>query len=251
MDAARSRVNDMMNSAEGDLLANDVPASQTYLTDAWDWLQARCETAGVQTFIRSVPIYGIPARATDDVANECHITWEGCSDGVNQYETPALPQDMISPKSIWRRPSSAGAPITVNTSNMELMEHATDGLPVVLDCNVVDWRDDGIYFYGANYAQDWKFRYSAYRPPLDITRPNDKVTIMMCEDCLGARIAFEFASARGSAQTSALEAWSESALLTIPKRATRIKMRQSIRRQPYSRGNNTNNRWYPNIPANS
>lgn len=244
MDAARSRVNDMMNDTTGDLLANDAPASQTYLTNAWDWLQARCDTAGVQTFIKSVVLAGIPARSTDDVANESWITWEGCSDGANQFDGPLLPQDMISPKSIWRRMSVAG----VNTSPFNLMTQATDGLPVFLDCNQYDWRDDGIYFYGADYAQDWKFRYSAYRPPLDITQPDSLVPIMMSKDCLGARVAFEFANARGAAQAPAMEAWAETAFNTISQRATRIKARQNIRRQGYS--GRSNNRCYPNIPTN-
>jgi hypothetical protein len=247
MESARARVNDMMNDVNGDLLSNDAPYAQTYLTSAWDWCQARCDTAGVQTFIRSVVLSGIPMRSNNDVGNEGWITWSGCSDGVFQFSSPVLPQDMISPKSIWRRrsvaPNSDGSS-SINPSGFELMSQAVDGLPAYLDCNVYDWRDDGIYFYGADYAQDWKFRYSAYRPPLVITRPDDQVPIMMCKDCLGARVAFEFASARGAAQAPAMEAWAETAFNTISQRATRIKQRQSIRRQGYTSGRGCN---YPNI----
>jgi hypothetical protein len=250
MNVARARVNDMMNGVEGDLLANDVPASQTYLTAAWKWYQARCDTAGVQTFIRSVLIYGIPKRASNDVGNESCMSWSGCTDGVNQFETPALPQDMISPKSIWRRrfvtPNAEGAQV-LNTDAFQLMEQAVDGLPVIFDCNVYDWREDGIYFYGTNYAQDWKFRYSAYRASLDISKPDSIVPMMMCEDCLGSRVAFEYANARGAAQASTMEAWAETAFNTTSQRATRIKQRQSIRRQPYSRGAGGGNRWPVNF----
>ncbi|SRR5258708_4704742 len=243
MNTARARVNDMMNDSSGDLLTNDAPYAQTYLTSAWKWYQARCDTAGVQTFIRSVPIYGIPARSNNDVSNEGWITWSGSSDGVFQFATPVLPQDMISPKSIWRRRAvGAGA---VNSNIFELMTQAIDGLPVYLDCNVYDWREDGIYFYGADYVQDWKFRYSAYRAALVITRPTDLVPMMMCEDCLGARVAFEFANARGATQAPAMEAWAETAFNTTSQRATRIKQRQSIRRQGYS-GRDSHNR-YPHI----
>jgi hypothetical protein len=129
------------------------------------------------------------------------------------------------------------------------MAQAVDGLPTHLDCNVYDWREDGIYFYGADYAQDWKFRYSAYRPNLDITQPDSLVSMMMCEDCLGSRIAFEFANARGAVQAPAMQAWAETAFNTTSQRATRIKQRQSIRRQGYSRGSGFN-RNYPNIPTN-
>jgi hypothetical protein len=241
MNVARSRVGDMMNDAEGDLLTNDAPYAGTYLNSAWEWYQARCDTAGVQTFIRSVGIFGLPARSNDDVSNEGWITWTGCSDGVFQFDTPTLPQDMISPKSIWRRKSTG----SINPAEFELMEQAIDGLPARLDCNVYDWREDGIYFYGANYAQDWKFRYSAYRAALDITRPDDLVPMMMCKDCLGARVGFEFANARGATQAPAMEAWAETAFNTTSQRATRIKQRQSIRRQGFSTGSGHNR--YPHI----
>jgi hypothetical protein len=250
MNVARARVNDMMNDATGDLLTNDAPYAQTYLTSAWKWYQARCDTAGVQTFIRSVPIYGIPPRSNNDVSNEGWITWAGSSDGVFQSDTPILPQDMISPKSIWRRRSmgfGSDGSMSINPHGFELMTQAVDGLPAYLDCNVYDWREDGIYFYGANYAQDWKFRYSAYRAPLVITRPADLVPMMMCEDCLGSRVAFEFANARGATQAPAMEAWAETAFNTTSQRATRIKQRQSIRRQGYSGRTSQGHNRYPHI----
>jgi hypothetical protein len=253
MDIARARVNDMMNGAEGDLLANDVPSSQAYLTAAWKWYQARCDTAGVQTFKRTVPIFGIPVRASNDVAYECWITWGGCSDGVNQFELPTLPVDMISPKSIWRRPNvPAGDDISNIASNMarfELMFQATDGLPPYLDPNWYEWRDDGLYLYFETYVQDLKLSYSAYRSPLDLSQPNNVVPMMFCEDCLGARVAFEFANARGADQAPAMAAWAETAFNTTSQRASRIKGRQSIRRQGYS-GRLSNRYSYPNIPPN-
>jgi hypothetical protein len=245
MNIARARVNDMMNDTSGDLLSNDSPASQTYLTAAWKWYQARCDTAGVQTFIKTIPIFGIPLRSVNDTAYEAWITWAGCSDGVNQFDGPVLPVDMISPKSLWRRRavSASSEGINVNNSPFCLMSQATDGLPAYFDCNVYDWRDDGLYFYGDCYAQDLKLRYSAYRPPLDITKPDSQVPMMMCEDCLVARVAFEFANARGAAQASTMEAWAETAFSTTGTRAGRIKQRQSIRRQGYTRGNGAGYRY--------
>jgi hypothetical protein len=249
MNIARARVNDMMNDAIGDELANDVPASQVYLSAAWKWFQSRCDTAGVQPFTQVAMLYGIPARASNDLGNECSISWAACSDGVNTFGGPLLPQDMIAPKSVWRRqyqqPDSNGAQ-TLNSSPLCLMTQAPDGLPVWMDTNTIDIRDDAIYFYGELYAQDWKFRYSAYRPALDITQPTAQIPMMMCEDCLGARIAFEFASARGAVQAPAMEAWAETAFNTVTQRAARIKMRQTIRRRGYT-GRNTFTRTYPNI----
>ena len=250
MNTARARVNDMMNGTEGDLLANDAVASQTYLTAAWRWYQARCDTAGVQTFKKVAVLHGLPSRANNDPANECWVNWNGCSDGLFQFDTPTLPVDMISPKSFWRRQYLAdgdGSP-SVNMNRFELMSQATDCLPPHIDCNVYDWRDDGLYFYGAHFPQDFKMSYSAYRPALDITRPDSIVAMMMCEDCLGARVAFEFANARGAAQAASMEAWAETAFNTTGMRSNKIKQRQSIRRQGYS-GRFSGQR-YQNLPTN-
>lgn len=247
MNIARMRVNDMMNGTEGDLLANDAPASQTSLTAAWRWYQARCDTAGVQTFKKVITLFGVPRRATNDVAFESWITWTGYSDGVNQFDSPVLPSDMISPKSFWRRRTMSigdDGIIPPNDAGFCLMVQAVDGLPVVMDCNVYEWRDDGLYFYAAEYAQDIKMSYSAYRPALNISLPDSQIPMMFCEDCLGSRVAFEYASSRGATQAPAMEAWAETAFGTIAQRATRIKGRQSIRRISYTgRGGNNGYRW--------
>jgi len=228
MNNARSRVNDMINDATGDLLADDVPASQTYLTSAWQWLQRMCATAGVETFKRETTLFGIPARASEDIANQSWITWSGCYDGVQQYETPGLPQDMILPLSLWRRQSGT-------TAYFLQMILANDGLPRLFDTNIFDWREDGVYFYGELWPQDFQLRYSAYRAPLDITRPTDPVPIMMCDDCMGWRVAFEFANARGSDQAPQLKGLADDAFTTIKQGSTQRRQRQNLRRQPYNR----------------
>jgi hypothetical protein len=238
MNNARSRVNDMINDAAGDLLADDIPASQTYLTSAWNWLQRQCATAGVETFKRELTIYGVPQRASQDVANQSWITWLGCSDGVNQFEQPCLPQDMILPLSLWRRMSGT-------TSYFLLMLLANDGLPRVFDTNIFDWREDGLYFYGDMWPQDFQLRYSAYRPTLDITKPQTTVPIMMCDDCMGWRIAFEFANARGSDQAPQLKGLADDAFTTIKMGSTQRRQRQNLRRQPYNRRNSGRGFGYP------
>lgn len=229
MNVARARVNDMMNDANGDLLPNDAPYAQTYLSAAWRWYQDKCSTVGVETLIRVAVLEGIPARASNDAADESWVTWAGCSDGEGQFDSPALPQDLIQPLSIWRRMSG----------NLDFlaspMTQATDGLPVLMDTHVFDWRDDGMYFFGEQYAQDFKLRYSAYRADLNVLLPDSLVPMMRCEDCLGARVAFEFASARGAAQAPAMEAWAEKAFAEgAGSRTNRRKQRQNIRRVGYS-----------------
>jgi hypothetical protein len=238
MNNARSRVNDMINSASGDLLTDTTPASQVYLTSAWNWLQRQCATAGVETFRREETIFGIPKRFTQDVANQSWITWLGSSDGVNQSQQPRLPIDMILPLSVWRR--QAGT-----ISYFQPMILANDGLPRIFDTNVFDWREDGLYFYGEQWAQDFLLRYSAFRPPLNILMPLTSVPIMMCDDCMGWRVAFEFANARGSDQAPALKAMADDAFTVIKMGTTQRRMRQNLRRQPYNRRGPSRGAGYP------
>jgi hypothetical protein len=225
MRAARARVGDMMNDVDGDLLTDDAPYSQTYLTAAWNWLQRKCATAGVETFIREITLRCLPRRADMDPAHQAWIGYSGCSDGVFEYEWPRLPQDLILPLSIWRRQASTALPFA-------LMLQAADGLPRVIDPNVHDWRDDALYYYAEMYSQDLQIRYSAYRRPLDLTKPDSLVPIMMCEDCLGARVGFEYAHARGSAQMGAMKAWADEAFEEIRLGTARRRQRRSFRRKP-------------------
>jgi hypothetical protein len=115
------------------------------------------------------------------------------------------------------------------------MTQAQDGLPRWFDFNVYDWRHDGLYFSAPAYQRDLLIRYSAALIDLDITLPDQQVPIMMCEDALGSRVAFEFANARGAVQAPSVKQWADDAFEIIVQRTTRRKMRQSIRRKPYSR----------------
>lgn len=233
MNVARARVGDMLDSPDGTLLTNDAPYSQTYLSAAWAWYQDECNNNGIELQTREATITGFPMRATDDVALQCWITWMGSSDGVLQYDYPALPPDLANPLSVWRRQSG-------QTNCFQLMTQAKDGLPRYLDSNVYDWRENGFYFYGAQYAQDFLFRYSTYWQDLDITQPTQQVPMLGCENALGARVAFEYASSRGSTQAPAMENWANAAFQETVQRTSRRKQRGTFRRQRYGGGNQVN-----------
>jgi len=249
MNQARVRVNDASSDISGDLLTDDAPYTPTILNTAWRWLQGVAYTAGVETYRQEIVLFQIPARAVDDTAYQSFINWQGCGDGQNQFDSPAMPQDMIQPLTVWRRPSmtlNADGSQAINTSPFWLMEQAIDGLPVYLNTNVHDWRQgDGLYFFGEDYAQDMRVRYAAYRADLDITQPTSLVPMMMCEDALSARIAYEYTSLRGAEQAPAMKQMSEDAFQVIAKRSTQRKQRQSTRRQSYSAEKRTNgcNYW--------
>ena len=227
MNSARARLNDMINDTAGDLLTNDAPYAQTYLSDAWDWVKEQYATVGISTLKSEVTLFGVPARAGDDVAYQSWVTWQGCSDGVNQYDGPVLPQDLIQPLSTWRRESGS-------TGQFQPMTHAQNGLPRSLDPNVVDWRTNGMYFYGSQVAQDILIRYDGALPDLDITIPSAQIPMVGVRNMLGARIAFEFANARGAQGAATLEALADKFFQDGPaKLSSRRGQRGVIQRMPY------------------
>ncbi len=225
MNLARTRVGDASNDLSGDLLTDDAPYTGTMLNSAWRWLQASAYTSGVETPIETVVLFGLPMRASNDVAYPAFVSWTGCSDGVDAYDTPALPQNVIQPISVKRRYSGS-------MGGFCPMKQAEAGLPEGLDCDVYDWSTDTLFFYGSTQAQDMRIRYAAFSPDLDITKPTQQIPMMGCEDCLSARIAFEYASARGAVGAQAMMQMSLDAFATIAQRTSRRKQRATFRRQP-------------------
>ena len=233
MNAARFRVNDTINDIGGDLLRDDDPVTDAILQSAWRWLQAMAYTAGVETYIKETlqPLQ-VSSGPANDPANQAFISWTGSGDGFVQSDTPALPADMIQPLSVWRRATgSAGTP---NNALFMLMEQAQNGLPPYLDYNIYDWRDDGLFFYAPTYAQDIRIRYAAYRAPLQLLVTGAVVPMMMCEDCLAARVAFEYASQRGAVAAPTMKAWADEAFQVIASKSSRRTQRRTVRRRPYT-----------------
>ena len=227
MNLARVRVNDTAFSIAGDLLSDDKPDTVTLLNAAYRWLQRKMANAGIETYIQEAFLTGLPAAASQDLVNQCFVSWTGCGDGLNQYTAPALPLDLILPLSVWFRQSG-----TLDTYTP--MRQAENGLPTVLDHCVYDYRTDGLFFYGNTFLIDLRIRYSAVRSDLSLTVPAAQVPIMFCQDVLSARVAYEFCNKRGAAAAPVLEAMAEKAFDTMSMSTGRRKQRMSIRRMPYS-----------------
>jgi hypothetical protein len=236
MNLARVRVDDTALDLSGELLADYQPYTETLLNSAWRWLQTRCANSGIESQTREIEIYGVPASPNMGALNQAWITWLGCSDGVNQYETPVLPRDLILPLKIWRR--TAGT-----QESFGPMNQADDGLPAVLSPGVYDWRDyDGMYFHPVSRAQDFRIRYSSARPDLILANTNDLVPMMFSQGALSARLAYEFTNLRGAAQAPAMAQLADDEFDMIAQRTGRKNQRRNLRRQPYARASQ-NNQW--------
>lgn len=227
MEAARTRVNDTALDIDGELLANDQPYSETLLNLAWSWWKDKCAISGIERPIRTVDIYGVPASAGLGQYRSW-INWFGCSDGVNQYESPTLPNDLFLPLNVKRR-------ISGGTGCYTDMTQANNGLPNWYDPSVYDWSDDGLYFYGTAEPQDFQIRYSADLARLIIANVNDSVPFVGCERAISARLAYEYANRLGSVQAPVMAQLADDEFSMISQRTGRKNQRRNIRRQPYAR----------------
>jgi hypothetical protein len=233
MDLARVRVNDTGIDLTGDLLANDQPYTETLLNSAWRWIQTRSANAGVETVKKVVVLQGIPVAFTLDPANQAMVCWSGCTDGVNDFDSPRLPADFYLPLEVYRRqspvPGGVGGPF------LEEMNQTDDGLRNYLSSRY-DWREDALYFNGRNVLTDLWIRYSSFRPALTLDDPTQLVPLMRCENSLSARVAYEFANMRGAAQAASLATLADAEFDMISLATTRKNQRRSLRRKPFSRG---------------
>lgn len=232
MNLARVRVNDTAMSIDGDLLANDQPYTGTLLNAAWRWLQTKASVSGIETPIREFNVTGFPAAL--DTTEQSWIGWGGSGSGGANYNDPQLPEDMILPMNVW---------VDYGSGYMSEMQQADEGLPVLQEWNVYDWRQDGLYFYGSQQPLNLRIRYQSFLADLSLTDPTAIVPMMFCQDALSARVAFEFSNARGSAQAAALAALAEDAFGLISQRTGRKNQRRNLRRQSFSGYGEYSNPW--------
>jgi len=231
MNLARARVNDTAMGLDGDLLNNDQPHTLVFLNSAWRWLQLKASNAGVETPIRETVISQFPGST--DMTQQSSITWTGAMVQGFAYPQPSLPLDMISPLDVW-----------VDQGNgMYRMGQADSGLPVWYDTSAYDWRTDGMYFWPLVQPVDIRIRYQASREDLRLDDPNYLIPFMLCHDALSARVAWEFANARGATQAPALATMADQAFNEIAVRTGRKNQRRNLRRQPFSGYEGYTNPW--------
>ena len=209
-----------MSGLDGELLANDQPATAVMLNSAWRWLQGMAATRGVETFIRVGNDYRVarvgiarPGRPGAAGLDRMH--------GWGKRIRPAGASAGPDPAAVGSaaRPSAVGGSAGVHA--LRTMEQATDGLPGYIDCHVYDWREDGLYFFAETYQQDMQIRYSAFRAPLDPLNDAQMVEMMMCEDCLSARVAYEYASLRDATAAPRMATMATEAFEVIAQRSGR------------------------------
>jgi len=202
LDATRFRLHEKMPSLlpfSGTILRETEPSTQQGFNNAFRKCQAVMANAGSATFEQSIVIQAIPAvsQSALDPATECWISWFGCSDGINQFTTPALPSNLMTP--LWISERWNGSMQAFPSPRTPNMTCCADGIPKVRKGTyngAWQWRGEVIYYPGSLVVEDFWIYYQAFfNDIVDVgTTPwfMQKVPIVRCQDALSHWLCREF-----------------------------------------------------------
>ena len=223
---AKTRLNDAISTLTpvgGQLLDNAQAFTQQIMNTAWRRMLSFLSERNYSRLFPELLISSLPVAATNDPALEVSLTWTGYFDGLNQFSTPVLPQDLITPAKLWERASGQTPP-----GGLYEMDRVFNGLPPIpkqFRNFVWEWRDDGIYMPGASGATDLKIRYAAYLPDFLDNSPTantpwfqQPIPIMRCLDPLSCYACHEIAKGRKDLDAAVFLQDAEAAAMLVVNR---------------------------------
>jgi len=254
LNLARTRLNDAIASAGGDIFTDVQPFTGTMTNAAWRNLQAFLCNLGYSRYKKwFIGLAYPPTRALDPAVMNS-LSWTQFFDGVGYYSSPTvdlLPQDFIAPLRVMERQNNGAVPYSATTQNMRFtpMLLCPDGLPEGMKRpwnGFFNWDNDTLVFPGSLYSMDFKIEYAAYAPDFlttnnilgngsTITPSNMPVPIMRSESALANYIAAECALGRTDADAATfLAAAEKDAKLLMNNSDVKLKQRRPVQRRAYA-----------------
>lgn len=243
LNLARVRMNDAIKDLGGEVMTNNAAFTQTAVNGAWRVMCEFLANLGYTRLIGDQVIGPLPAVASSDPAIQTWVNWAACSDGIEEFDTPVLPADFISPLKIWERQSGGNYPFSIHPN----MENMVDGLPAQPKQGrnfVWEWREDAIYLPGSLVPMDLRVRYAKYLGDFVNTGDpvggngtywyNQPVPIARCQSPFAKFICYVVAAARGDGDATTFKAEAENEARMIFNRDVKMKSRVNLRRQPRS-----------------
>ena len=242
LNSARARLNQSMDTllpVSGKVLDLTDSSTLQFSNNAWRKQQDFLADKGYQRLTDEIVIERFPAVAGLDPSIQCSLNWDGCFDGRNYYEQPALPSWFTHPLKIWERWSGQNAEFCDPP-----MEKMLVGLPALQKSSGMrfwEWRGDAIYTPGSQRVEDLRIRFVRYLPDfadtgterwfnleLPITRASDSLAWYLCAEIAGARGSNDLATLFLTRATEALNH-----LFNLDVRADQS---VNIQRRPRGRG---------------
>jgi|SRR5690242_4403095 len=248
LNLARVRINDAINTIDGDTLKNTAAFTQVAVNAAWRKMQDDLANKGYNGLVDRVILSFIPATTDLDPASQCFIDWTQAFIGGTYYDAPVLPPDLIVPLRLWERPSNQGWGFTP-------MQNYIDGLPSCMKQGynrIWQWHGNRLEFPGSLAIEDFQIEYAKYLNDFEDTVDDQgqpvpwytlDVPIVRCQDAFADYIAYEVTAARGDAVALTFQASAEAKSSKIFNREVRQKQRVNLRRIPRSAGARCNGNW--------
>jgi hypothetical protein len=235
LNTVKTRLNSL-NKQQADILISNQPYMQQCFNTGWRKFQAFIANQGYSKFTKEVEIDNLAAKTSQDPAVQTFIDWDGYNNGTVLDATKVLPEDLILPLVVWQR-------VTGQNALFCQIEQWLDGMPSVAATpynQVWDWRNDRLYFTGANTELDLRIRYANYigdfieanglpwyAQTVPVVRALDSLSLYVCAEIAGSRPDLEL-------DTVTFMQAAEAAAKLITNRDVRQKQRTNIRRMSRS-----------------
>ncbi len=235
LNTVKTRLNSL-NKQQADILISNQPYMQQCFNTGWRKFQAFIANQGYSKFTKEVEIDNLAAKTSQDPAVQTFIDWDGYNNGTVLDATKVLPEDLILPLVVWQR-------VTGQNALFCQIGQWLDGMPSVAATpynQVWDWRNDRLYFTGANTELDLRIRYANYigdfieanglpwyAQTVPVVRALDSLSLYVCAEIAGSRPDLEL-------DTVTFMQAAEAAAKLITNRDVRQKQRTNIRRMSRS-----------------
>lgn len=166
LQSARVRLNDAIQSINGDILTDLAAFTPQAVNNAWRRLQEYLADRGFAALNREIILSNVPAWTTTDPGVFVWFNWASYFDGTNPQSAPVLPQDMISPLDLFERVHGSNGiflPMDQCFNGLPTANPAAGAQGVRANLNRLwEWRQETIYMPGANSNTDIRMRYAGY-----------------------------------------------------------------------------------------
>lgn len=203
---ARVRLNDAIQSINGEVLTDTAGFTLYVINVAWRRLQQLLVNYNTSIFQLETALSNVPAFVGTDQGVRVWFNFVNYFDGNALQTAPVFPQNFISPLSLWER-------VHGGTGNYFPMDQVVNGLPTTTRKSLNglwEWRGETIYMPGATGTTDILMQYCGFLA--DFVAPGttafslQPVPIMRCADPFAWFIVSEMARSRGDMDAGAFDA---------------------------------------------
>lgn len=226
VNAARSRLNDMIVAVGGDILTDTAVFTPTVINAAWRKQQDKLASLGFYPLFDEVTYTGLQACTSPDPRIETYLDWTGFFDGSALHAGFALPQNAIVPTRLDERIGGS----TGVFFEMDKLDHA---LPLIAKGpwnRIWEWRsrtggagEGAIWLPGTTGAWDVRIRFASYLadfvPAGTIAFSLQPVPIMRCLDSFSLYIVAEVCGPRGDLDAKTVKTEAEAAMVILVGRS--------------------------------